>query len=70
VNNSIVFGVLESFMAAAFVFGAHYCCMGCMDIFSLCVCCRIWRRWRLVFMKDHEAELMKAASNDGEQEIC
>jgi hypothetical protein len=41
--------------------------MGCMDIFSLCVCYRIWRRWRLVFMKDHGVELMKAASNDDER---
>ncbi len=66
----MVFGILGSLVAAAFVFGAHYCCMGCMDIFSLCVCCRIWRRWRLVFMKDRGAELMKAASNDGERGIC
>ncbi len=32
--------VLGLFVAAVFVFGAHYSCMGCMD-FSFCVCA-VW----------------------------
>jgi hypothetical protein len=41
-------------MAAIFVFGAHYSCMGCMDFFSFCVCA-VWyvgngggSSWRLM----------------------
>jgi hypothetical protein len=38
-----------------------------MDVlFSFCgVCCMVCRRWRLAFMEDDGAGLMRAVSNDG-----
>ncbi len=36
-----------------------------MFFFLLCVCCMIHRRWRLAFMEDDGAGLMKAPNNDG-----
>jgi len=36
-----------------------------MSLFFLCVCCMVRRRWRLAFMEDDGAGLMKKASNDG-----
>jgi hypothetical protein len=51
-------------MAAVFVFGAHYSCMGCME-FLFGVCCMVCRKWRRIFMETDGAGLKRVASNDG-----